>query len=102
MTGLVFAAIYRETFGQGANELVGSEAYLVVFLLGLLTGIFGLGALLVWQNLRSRARTELSKEDQEMLDGLSPDESNEFTCRPEVSEEALKVPWEREPDWWRR
>lgn len=97
MSHFIFAAIYRETFGQGTSELAGSEAYLVMFLLGLLSGVFLLGAFLVWHNLRTKKEAELPADALELMDEVHSGASD-----IEDSRSAKESPsWEKEADWWK-
>ncbi len=91
----MIAAIYREHFGQGTNDLVATESIFVVFLLGLICGVLLMGAFFIWNARRECRRRKLPLETEELFRELRDDN------RAQNDPPAEQEPWSRGPDWWK-
>lgn len=95
---LIPGALYGDDFGFGAGEFASVEGGLVMFLLGLLCGVFLLGGLFVF--LIRREKRQVPEETEQLLREFE-DEGDDFGVKPSLREPERREAWERDGDWWK-
>jgi len=108
MVPRITAEIQGKAFGQGASEMAGVENMMVVFMLGLITGVVAMTVFFVFLSWWERRKRQLPDETEQLLQEMEedfeePKPSNPFRRSSQAQpEEEPSDPWERDPDWWRK
>jgi hypothetical protein len=92
------AVMMRDSYGVGQGPHASAVDGVALFLLGLVFGVLGTVAAIIWSTKR-RNRNRAPLEIDDLLPDSSPSPSSEPQRKSPASQP--QKPWEKSGDWWK-